>query len=202
MPSAAPGVIARGALRRTIPEEPIRSVQDLDRCMVGYSSQSGRPIRIRPDIRRFQYRNCFTLHLSGFGVERGRLGEVESLVGDCRPPPPGNPRRPTTMSSTNLPSGWWRKNPFIYNGFIAFIPKRQKKGGVFLLMCNQLSLKVHEYLSNLKKLNHPQYFKNTRSYFSCKKNYAVLEFVNSHYHPYGFRLVGPPSIAITNVLIT
>jgi hypothetical protein len=30
----------------------------------------------------------------------------------------------------------------------------------------------------------------------------VLEFVNSHYHLYGVWLVRPPSIAITNVLIT
>jgi hypothetical protein len=32
--------------------------------------------------------------------------------------------------------------------------------------------------------------------------YTVLEFVSSHYHLYGLRYVGLPSIAITNVLKT
>ncbi len=46
------------------------------------------------DVSRYYWCGAFTQLLSGIGVERGRLGEVVSLVGDCRPPPPGNPHRP------------------------------------------------------------------------------------------------------------
>jgi hypothetical protein len=202
MPRAAPGVIARGALRRKIPGEPRISVQDMGRYRDGYSSWSGSKIRIRPDLRSYQGRNYFTLHLSGFGVEHGRLGEVESLVGDCRPPPPGNPRQPTTLISIDLWNGGLRKNPFIHNGFNVFIPKWRKKGEVFLPMYKHLSFNNSKYLYNLKKSNRWQYFKNNCSYFSCIEKCTVLEFVNSHYHLYGVWLVRPPSIAITNVLIT
>jgi hypothetical protein len=178
------------------------SVQDMGRCMERYSSRSRSKSCIRPGVRRFQNWKYFTLHASGFRVERGRLGEVESLVGDCRPPPPGNPRQPTTLSSINLRSGGLGKNPFTCTGFIAFIPKWQKNGGVFLPMCMYHTFNNTENPYNLKKLIQPQYFKNNCSYFSCAEKCTVLEFVNSHYHLYGVRLVGLPSIAITNVLIT
>jgi hypothetical protein len=57
------------------------------------------------------------------------------------------------------------------------------------------------FKSNLKILKLSQYFKIIYSSSSCADQCSVLEFVNSHYHLYGLRLVGPPSIAITNVLL-
>jgi hypothetical protein len=33
------------------------------------------------------------------------LGEVESLVGDCRPPPPGNPASPPLIGRES--KDWW-----------------------------------------------------------------------------------------------
>lgn len=202
MPHAAPGVIARRALRRTIPGEPYAPVQPSGRLMERYTSQSGSRIHFQPDERRIRKRICFTLHLSGFGVECGRLGEVESLVGDCRPPPPGNPHQPTTQSNKDPMWAGWRKNPFNSNGFITFIPKWQKNGGVFLPMRKHHSFNKSENIHNLKILNQSQYFKNNCSYFSCTEMCTVLEFVNPHCHLYGDWLVGPPSIAITNVLET
>jgi hypothetical protein len=80
------------------------------------------------------------------------LGEVESLVGDCRPPPPGNPRQPTTLISTDLWNGGLRKNPFIQNGFNVFIPKWRKKGKVFLPMYKHLSFKIANIYIILKNL--------------------------------------------------
>jgi len=174
---------------------------ELVRYIEEYSSWSASKTCTCPDVRRFKIRNYFIQHSSGFRVERGRLGEVESLVGDCRPPPPDNPHQPTTWSSINLLSGRPRKKPFPCNGFIAFIPKWQINGGVSLSMCRQPSFNNIEYPSYLKKIIQSQYFKNDCSYFSCVEKCTVLEFVGSHYHLYGSRLVGSPSIAITNVLI-
>jgi hypothetical protein len=45
-------------------------------------------IYLLPNDSRSHYLCSFTLQFSGFWVERGGLGEVVSLVGDCRPPPP------------------------------------------------------------------------------------------------------------------
>jgi len=202
MPHATRGVIARWALRRKIPGEPILPVHDLDRYIEGYSSWSGSETYTRLGVRRFKKRNYFIQHSSGFRVERGRLGEVESLVGDCRPPPPDNPHQPSTGSRINRLSGGLWKNPFIYNGFYVFSQKWQKDGGVLLPKCRYPSLNNNGYLYNLKNIKILQYFKNICSFFSCIEKSTVLEFVRSHYHLYGFRLVGSPSIAITNVLIT
>jgi len=177
------------------------SVQDMGRYKEGYSSSSESKINIRPGVVTFQDRNFFTLHSSSFRVMCGRLGEVESLVGDCRTPPPGNPRQPTVRSSTNQWIVGLRKDPFTCNGFIAFIPRWQKNGRVFLPMYKHHSFIKNIYPYNLKKLIQSQYFKNNCSYYSCAVACTVLEFVNSHYHIYGFRLVGLPSIAITNVLV-
>jgi len=176
-------------------------VHDLVRYMDGYSSWPvGKTCR-RPVLQSFKIRNYLIQHSSGFRVESGRLGEVESLVGDCRPPPPDNPHQLITRSSINCISGELWKNPFPCDGFIEFIPKWQKNGGVSLSMCRHHSFKNIEYPYNLKKLIQSQYFKNDCSYFSCVEKCTVLEFVSSHYHLYGLRLVGLPSIAITNVLI-
>jgi hypothetical protein len=201
MPHATRGVIARWALRRKIPGEPILPVHDLDRYIEGYSSWSGSETYTRLGVRRFKKRNYFIQHSSGFRVERGRLGEVESLVGDCRPPPPDNPPQPSTGSRITRLSGGLRKKPFLCNSFIIFIPKWQINRGASLSMCRYLPFKKIYYPYNLKYINQFQYFKNDCSYSSCVEQCTVLEFVRSHYHLYGFRLVGSPSIAITNVLI-
>jgi hypothetical protein len=177
-------------------------VHDLVRYMEGYSSWSMSKTYPRPFLRRFKIRNYFIQHSSGFRVERGRLGEVESLVGDCWPPPPDNPHQLITRSSINLLSGGLWENPFPCDGVIEFIPKWQIYGGFSLSMCSHRSFINTEYPYNLKKLVQSQYFKNDCSSFSCVEKCTVLEFVCSHYHLYGLRLVGLPSIAITNVLIT
>jgi hypothetical protein len=200
MPRAAPGVIARGALCWKIPGEPRIPVQVLGWYMEGYSSRSRSEACIRPDVREFQRSKSFTPHSSGFRVERGRLGEVVSLVGDCRPPPPGNPHQPIIQTRISRWDGGLGKNPLNNDGFVAFFHKWQKNGGVNLPMYKQHSFNNNKNHTNLKNFNPAQYFKNIRSYSSCAVKCTVLEFDGSHCHLYGFWLVGPPSIAITNVL--
>jgi hypothetical protein len=201
MPRAAPGVIARGALCWKIPGEPIVPVHNKGGYMEGYSSRSRSKVWIRPDVRKSYCRKTFTPHSSGFRVERGRLGEFESLVGDCWPPPPGNPRQPIIHHRNTRWNGELEKNPYCNDGFVAFIPIWQKTGEVILPVYRVHSFNNNKNRTNLKKLNPSQYFKNICSYFSCAVKCTVLEFVSSHCHPYGFLSVGPPSIAITNVLI-
>ena len=201
MPRAAPGVHAWGAVRRIIPGNPSVSVHVLGRYRLGSSSRVGMDPGFRPDMHRFHKSFYFTLHLSGFGVERGRLGEVESLVGDCRPPPPGNPRQPTILKVNRLSDGGLRENPIKTTvGFYGFIPNWQKNGGVFLPKCKLPSLNIIHKSRNLKKLIPAQYFKNKYSFFTCTELPSVLECCQLHCHLYGVWLVEPPSIAITNVL--
>ena len=203
MPSAAPGVTARGALRQINPETSWIPAQLSGRTKEGCSSFQGRETEFRPDERRLHSWFYFTRHLSVFGVECGRLGEVESLVGDCWPPPPGNPRRPLPRRSGSAPGDGLDKNPrIIKHGFFVFIPKWLKNGGVFLPIRKLHTFNIFKYWHNLKEINYSQYFKNKRSYYTCAQKCSVLEFGSFHYHLYGVRLVEPPSIAITNVLVT
>ena len=202
MPRAAPGVIARGASRRIIPGEPKVPVIDLDRYIDGYSMWACILRCILPVTRLFQAAKYFTQHSSIFIVTHGRLGEVVSMVGDCRPPPPGNPRQPSTRSNAALSAVRYIKNPSMGNRLYIFISKWQKNGGENLPGCKRRSFIIIRYPSNLKILNRSQYFKIKCSFISCAVKYTVLEFVNSHCHLYGLRLVGSPSIAITNVLLT
>jgi hypothetical protein len=201
MPRAAPSVIAKGALRRIISKYFDVAVRKLDRYVAGDSSQFGKEIHFHPGERNFQKSVYFTLHLSRFGVDSGRLGEVVSLVGDCRPPPPGNPRQATILRGIKPINGGLRENPTkMRSRFFDFTQKRQKNGGVLLPTCMYPSLNNLHNQYNLNKLNIPQYFKNTFSYFSCTVFCSVLEFVHFHCHLYGVWLVEPPAIAITNVL--
>jgi hypothetical protein len=200
MPLAAPGVIARGALCRKIPGEPLVLAQVMGRYREGCSSWSRSEVWFRPDVRMNRCRNYFTPHSSCFRVERGCLGEFVSLVGDCWPPPPGNPRQPIIQIRNRRWNGGLGKNPNNNDGFVAFIPKWRKNGGVILPVKKYCTLNNNKKPSNLKILNPAQYFKNIRSFYSCAVKSTVLEFIHSHCHPYGFWLVGPPSIAITNVL--
>ncbi len=131
MPRAAPGVIARGALCRKIPGEPRIPVQVLGWYMEGYSSRSRSEACIRPDLREYQRRKSFTPHSSGFRVERGRLGEVVSLVGDCRPPPPGNPHQPIIQNS-HFAMGWWAgEEPVKQRRVRCFYPQMAEKWGSY-----------------------------------------------------------------------
>jgi len=203
MPRAAPGDNVRGALSRKLPEYLRVSVRDFDRHPSSY------PYRLRKEILLLAYASksitCsyFTLHLSGFGVECGRLGEVVSMVGDCRPPPPGNPRQPTNPACSLKYVGKRQMNPQkMGNRGTGFTSKKKKNGGVFSPICIYSSFNNYQIYSNLKDLNFSEYFKNKRSYFSCIVKNPVLKFEHFHSHLCGFREAEPPSIAITNVLGT
>jgi len=200
MPSAAPGVIARGAMRQPGPRCSWVPVPHSNRTGAGCSSGLGSGSAHQPGVRRYRSYLCFTQLLSVIGVERGRLGEVESLVGDCRPPPPGNPHRPPARSSTRS-VGMSKRN--LQNTKLWFVVSSSKghKCGGLLLLINKLHsyIKYHPF-ENLKELNYSQYFKINHSFFPCAEIRSVLEFGRFHSHLYGVWLRKPPPIAITNVL--
>lgn len=203
MPRAAPGDIARWALRRKLPEYLRVSVCNSDRYLSRYPYRLRKETYLRLYKCRSNKRCYFTLHSSGFEVERGRLGEVVSLVGDCRPPPPGNPHRPTTpVNISNWVGGRHISLAEVGRGSVLFISKKQKNGGVFLPVRMYSTLNINQIPTNLKDLNYCEYFKNNRSYFYCIGSNPVLEFEHLHSHLCGFGDVEPPSIAITNVLET
>jgi hypothetical protein len=145
----------------------------------------------------------FTLQLSDIRVGNGRLGEVVSLVGDCRPPPPGNPHRPTGEARWRDPGLRPRINSAqsLPREF-CFSSKIVNNGGLNLSFRSCSSLIGSNNTGNLKKLNHHQYFKINRSYYSCTRKKRVLEFERLRSHLCGFRRVTPPPMAITNVLET
>jgi hypothetical protein len=199
MPRAAPGVSARWAMRRILPGHPQVSAEFHDRHREGYSLQLGRAVPSNPVERK---RCIFTLHSSSLGVELGRMGEVESLVGDCRPPPPGNPRRLTCLSVQKYLSGGREMNPVQSGrGFYVFTPMVYDNRGKFQLFGKHPTLYKLTSPYNLKTLNKSQYFKNSYSSSPCLASCSVLKFSIFHYHLYGIWLVEPPSIAITNVLV-
>jgi hypothetical protein len=198
MPRAEPGVIAREAQRRKLLWNywvPVAAVDRNLRC-----STSGRGAFLSPGVDQ-KNGFLFTLHLSGSWVERGCLGEVESLVGDCRPPPPGNPRRPTRRRLVTRSCGRLVTNLSDTGRFSAFIPGLQKNGGDFLPLSRLLSYNIYINLSNLKILIKIQNFKKTCSFFSCNTPLTMLRFVHSHCHLYGVPAMGSPPIVITNVLL-
>jgi hypothetical protein len=202
MPRAAPGVLARGASRRIIPGETGVPVQDLVRCMEGLSLRQCCSLGIQPGLQNKPRNECRILHSSVLQVDHGRLGEKVSKVGDCRPPPPGNPRLPLAWQKITPPSKGAGTDARFQPEHPVFISRYPLMGKDIQSFSHRNSFKTRNISSNLKELNPSQYFKKSHSYFSCAVKYTVLEFVNSHYHLYGFRLVGPPSIAITNVLKT
>ena len=203
MPRAAPGDFDRGALRRKLPEYLRVSVCNSDRYPSGYPYRLGKESFLLPDKSRYEKGSYFTQHLSGFGVERGCMGEVVSLVGDCRPPPPGNPRQPTTpIGSISWIDRRHMNPPQMGSRGTGFISIKQKSGGVFLSVSIHCSFNSNQLNTNLKDLDLNQYFKNNRSYFSCAVENPVLKFEHFHSHLCGFMEVEPPSIAITNVLGT
>jgi hypothetical protein len=203
MPRVAPGDIVRGALRRKLPEYIRVSVRYSDRYLPRYPYRLVMETSLHLCKSRSKKCSYFTLHLSGFGIERGRLGEVVSLVGDCRPPPPGNPHRPSTPDCISDWVGMRYGCPaHTGSGSIGFTSNKQKYGGVFLPVWMGYSFNNTQLITNLKDLIPGEYFKNYRSYFSCTEKNPVLKFEHFHSHLCGFRKLEPPSIAITNVLGT
>ena len=203
MPRAAPGDIARGALRRKLPEYLRVSVHNFSRYPSSNPYHLGKELFLFPYASKCKKCSYFTLHSSGFEVERGRLGEVVSLVGDCRPPPPDNPHQPTVpVRRINRVGGRQTSSPPVECGSIGFTSGKQKNGGIFLPICMHSSFNKYQTYTNLKNINHTEYFKNNCSYFPCIVKNPVLKFEHFHSHLCGFREVEPPSIAITNVLGT
>ena len=201
MPRAAPGVLARGALRRIIPGETGVSVQDMARYVEGFSLQQDCWFCIQPGLQNKPINDYLILHSSILQVDHGRLGEMVSMAGDCRPPPPGNPRLPLAWHKAKPSRDGAGSDALFQNEHPAIISRYQIMGNDFQPFSIRRSNNIQNISPNLKKLNLAQYFKKSHSSFSCAVKYTVLEFVNSHYHLYGYRLVGPPSIAMTNVLL-
>jgi hypothetical protein len=203
MPRAAPGDNARGALRRDPSEALQATVKISDSCKVRCPFYPGLERNLHRYGSRSQYWCSFTQEFSGFGVERGGLGEVVSLVGDCRPPPPGNPRRLTILAYSDGGLGWrCVQTDYTIMGEPCFTPKNPISGEVLLSGRMFFSLNSNPKRFNLKELNNPQYFKINRSFFSCMGRKPVLQFGHIHSHLCGHKGVKPPPIAITNVLET
>ncbi len=176
MPRAAPGVSARGALRRKLHESlgvPVRYSNGyrVD-CLYRLTMEKLFHLRGRRTMSWFY----FTLLFSGIGVDGGRLGEVVSLVGDCRPPPPGNPRRPINADINSPPDGPQQVSwSDLHTGSNCFTRKCTKAGEIAMPTNKARTFNRHSNRSNLKELNNLQYFKITRSYFSCIGDMPVLE---------------------------
>ena len=203
MPHAAPGENARGAVRRKLPEYLEVPVQIMNRRQCKYPIRLGMEISLHRQESGSKKCSNFTQSSSYFGVEPGRLGEVVSLVGDCRPPPPGNPHRLTIHDRMMRGSGWGCiDSKHAYQGGHGISVKMQSLGGFISLVWKCVSFNKTTTILNLKDLNSIEYFKKDRSYFSCIGYNPVLKFVSFHYHLCGFKVVEPPSIAITNVLET
>jgi hypothetical protein len=203
MPRAAPGETARRVVRRNLPGCYLLPDLNWDRYLVRCSTWLGTEKLLRSALRGLNRLFYFTQDLFGFVGRRGRLGEVESSVGDCRPPPPGNPRQPPSPSTAFAWGGWWQKNPVLHwTGFLPLTENRQTTRG----LCNPL-WRHYSYINsqislNLKEINFVQYFKENCSYFSCIVKSPVLKFSVLHSHMYGLWVVEPPSIAMTDVLVT
>jgi len=176
MPRAAHGENACGAVRRKLPEYLVVPVFLSDRRDSNCPFRSGMETYIHPCERRIKKCGHFTQQLSGFGVVRGRLGEVVSLVGDCRPPPPGNPHQPPIPWKMGYwPGGSQLKPANIFLSW-GFTSKMQKFGGTIFRVSLSISFNKKKILTNLKDLNPSEYFKEIRSYSSCTGNKPVLKF--------------------------
>ena len=186
---AAPGEDARGALRRKFIGNPRISVVYHD----GYTRINLYPGRmgnhLHPAGSRSNHGSTFTRKISSSEVELGRLGEVVSLVGDCRPPPPGNPRRPITPGSIPTGSqGKYQNQPGACLVGSFFSVNVLNTGGFFLTVWKQSSFNNYRKITNLKELNKFQYFKNNCSFSSCMRCMHVLKFCTSLLPP--MRVIG------------
>jgi hypothetical protein len=194
MPRAAPGENARGALRRKLPKNSWVSDLKSDRYLSRYPYRFEMEAYLHHHEGRSEKCNYFTRQLSCFEVERGRLGEVVSLVGDCRPPPPGNPRRPVWPSNTYIWTIEMCESPGKARcGRIYLFAKQRNHGGVFLPISKHCSFNSHLVPANLKKITQSQYFKKYHSYFSCTVNNPVLKFVSLPLPPMRVNGSGTPA---------
>ncbi len=197
MPRAAPGEVARGAVRRKLPEYQGTLARQPGRSPVNGPHRS----RMEMLLHRIERGNThvgFTRLLSGIGVERGRLGEVVSLVGDCRPPPPGNPLRPPGTQPF-FPAG--RASTTLRGKSTPRIEENlPRHGDITVLISLPTSFNNYQNSGNLKDLKSSEYFKKNRSYFTCICKLPVLKFGSFHSHMCGLKGAEPPSIAMTNVL--
>ncbi len=198
---AVPGASASGAMRRRIPARFGVPARRMGRCQSqALTSKHGGRVALRTLIEKFS----FTQPLSALWVVCGRLGEVESLAGDCRPPPPGNPRQPPFHRWMHLMEGGRQANPAAAStGFTGLICDWQNERGEILPFSVQHSFKYSQFRSpegNLKKFKHQQKFKIIPLFLPCTGQTSVLYSAHLHSHLCGLWVVEPPSIAITNVL--
>ncbi len=199
---AAPDYLFRGGGCRTQMVNQREPVEVEHRYTLWYYHHSRVDTNIYPDVSGSLSQFEIPSLSSGSWVEPGRVGEVESLVGDFRPPPPGNPRRPSHDSRRKVMITAGPENLPEYARFVQLMQKWQKNGGVFLPQIRLHTFNRVQNPSNLKILSEVQYFKNPHSFFYCRVSGVMLRFDHSHCHRYGFRQVGAPSIAITYVLRT
>jgi hypothetical protein len=201
MSRAASGVFARARLRRNFAEYYNESVVMNARCWSKCPLRQGMERKLHPNQDGSTKFGSFTLHLSDFGVGSGRLGEVVSLVGDCRPPPPGNPRRPKWLGNPGLQVGIKQtESSQVDRGDLNFSSINPNFGGVFSPLSVSCTFNIDNQDRNLKILQPGEYFKISRSSIYCRCWKPVLEFEHLHSHLCGSTGVKPLSIAITNVL--
>jgi hypothetical protein len=201
MSRAASGVFARGKLRRNFAEYFSESVVKNARGWSKCHHRQGMEKMLHPNQDGAIRYGSFTLHVSDFRVGSGRLGEVVSLVGDCRPPPPGNPRQPIWLGNPGLrvgskpaDSGQEDRGEPYFSSIIHSI------GGVFSPQSVTYTFNNQQQTWNLKIFKPCEYFKINRSSFYCRCRKPVLEFEHLHSHLCGSQGVKPLSIAMTNVL--
>lgn len=201
MPRTAPGVIVRGRLRRKYPKYHGVSVTYADRCWSQRPHRAGMGNDLYSFEQGAEKCGCFTRDSCDIGVVCGRLGEVVSLVGDCRPPPPGSPHRPTKLNDgIHQVIQKWKNSAAMGSGDLRFSPRGSKNGGIHRSIGKLYTFNMSSTKGNLKILVSTEYFKNTRSYYYCLSKVPVLEFEHFRSYLYGLHRAEPLSIAITNVL--
>ena len=201
MPRAAPGDNAKGAMRRTLTGYKRVPAHETRRCCASHSYWLEMEKTVHRSASSLKKWCTFTLQNSAFEVGRGRLGEVVSLVGDCRPPPPGNPHRPTIRYDHSYKIwGDLRVQSRCKVGDRFLTTQNTINGELTILNRMRSSLYSNHNSSNLKKCRKIEYFKVNRSFISCTVKYPVLEFCQLYSHLCGSMEVEPPPIAITNVL--
>lgn len=201
MPRAAHGKYAREVMRRKLPEYLGVPGSDPSRRPIKCPYRPGMERYLQSQTHRSLINGALPQLLSVYRVERGRLGKVVSLVGDCRPPPPGSPHRPTTsLDVVDWIEKRQKKVENLLPGDIYFATKRQIIGGLTYSVWMHCTFNICKITRNLKILNSAEYFKENRSYFYCTGKKPVLEFGSFHSHLCGLDEVKLPSIAITNVL--
>jgi hypothetical protein len=177
MPRAAPGESAWVALHRKVPERKGSPVRFRDRRYSRHIYRWEMEDCLHPSGNPMQSWCTFTLDNFGYGVERGCLGEVVSLVGDCRPPPPGNPHRPPFQKQKTAQEWGAGKDHLNFNQRSSYHKLKDTTHGEILLdNSTPFTFNKYSHRQNLKELNRFQYFKINRSFFSCTGKCPVLEF--------------------------